>query len=81
MDGGDSSASDTSVDYEAVPAMEVGQKRLLKVNTYAELHSYVHNIVKLLEEVYEMGIFKGTLQQYSKQHQTKPNLDHDQECQ
>ena len=45
---------------EALPVLGVGHKRFLKVSTYVELHPYLMEIVKLLEEIFEMGILKGT---------------------
>lgn len=69
------SSSESSIDYEGVPALGVGQKRNLKVCTYEELHGYILDMIKILEEVYELGIMKGTVKQYKK---VKP--DNDQEC-
>lgn len=74
----DSSCSD--IDYEGIPATEVGVKKTLKVFTYQELHIYITELVKVLEEVYELGVMKGTIQKFSEAQKTGPEHDKDQEC-
>lgn len=59
---------------ESIPATTVGEKKGLQLFTYQELHAYILELTRILEEVYEMGVMKGTIKQY-----TKDGLDHDQE--
>ena len=59
------SSSNESIDFEGIPATDVGTKKTLKVCTYQELHVYVNELIKVLEEVYEMGIMKGTIQKFN----------------
>ena len=42
----------------------VGQKRSFKVKTYQELHECILELVKILEEVFELGVLKGTAIRY-----------------
>ena len=53
-EGGTSSESESG--WEGIPALEIAMKRSLKITTYQELHSFIVELVILLEEVYEMGI-------------------------
>ena len=55
-----SSSDSDEIDYEGIPVLGVGNKKEVKIKTYIELHSFIQLIVKILEEVYEMGILKGT---------------------
>ena len=57
-EGGTSSESE--IDYEDLPVLEIGKKRPIKITTYVELHSFVVELVTILEEVFELGILKGT---------------------
>ena len=67
------SSSESSIDYENIPALGVGQKRLLKISTYEELHCFVRELVTILEEVYELGILKGT----AKRHKVEEGMGDD----
>ena len=42
----------------------MGQKRSLKITTYVELHYYILEIMKIIEEVYELGIMKGSAKKF-----------------
>ena len=57
-------SSESSIDYEAIPALRVGEKRIIKISTYEELHSYIVELMRVLEEVFELGIMKGTAKRY-----------------
>ena len=56
--------STPEVDYEGLPVLGVGQKKILKVKTYEELHTTVAELVRIIEEVYELGIMKGTAKKF-----------------
>lgn len=60
---GDTGSSGSDIDYEGIPALGVGQRKTLKVTTYIELHSFIIEITKIFEEIFEMGILKGTAKQ------------------
>jgi hypothetical protein len=60
-----SDSSSNELDYEGMP-MGVGLKRNLKVCTYEELHVFIIDIIKVLEEVYELGVRNGTIKEYKK---------------
>ena len=62
--GGDRSSSEESIDYEGMPILGIGQKRRLTVTTYVELHDFVRELVKILEEVFELGILKGSAKKH-----------------
>ena len=59
-----STTSDDEVDYEGIPVLGVGDRRPIKVTTYIELHGFIEQFVKILEEVFEMGILKGTSKRF-----------------
>jgi hypothetical protein len=54
----------SSIDYDDIPALGIGQKRSLQISTYVELHQYIQELTRILEEVFEMGIMKGTAKRY-----------------
>ena len=56
--------SDSSIDFENVPVFGVGEKRSLNISTYVELHEYIQQLVRMLEEVFELGILKGSAKKY-----------------
>ena len=58
-------SSPEPLEFGEVPAIDVGKRRVLKIATYEE-HVYVKELVSILEEVYEMGILKGTASQAKK---------------
>lgn len=58
------SSESSDIDYEGIPVLSVGQKKVLKISTYIEIHDSVIQLVKILEEVFEMGIMKGTAKRY-----------------
>lgn len=65
MNGVESSPESSSeVDYEGLPVLGVGQKKILKVKTYEELHTMIMELVRIIEEVYELGIMKGTAKKF-----------------
>ena len=57
-------ASNSAIDYENMPVLAVGQKKSLNIKTYIELHRYIEEITKVLEEVFELGIMKGTAKRF-----------------
>ena len=56
-------SSPEPLEFGEVPAIDVGKRRVLKITTYEELHVHVKELVSILEEVYEVGILKGTASQ------------------
>ena len=59
-----SSSDSEDIDFEGIPVLGVGTKRQLKITTYIELHSFIEQLVKILEEIFEMGILKGTAKRF-----------------
>ena len=57
-------SSDSSIDFENIPVFGVGEKRSLSISTYVELHEYIQQLVRMLEEVFELGVLKGSAQKY-----------------
>ena len=57
-------SSSDEVDYEGIPVLGVGEKRPIKLTTYVELHCFIEQLVQVLEEVFEMGILKGTAKRF-----------------
>ena len=54
-------SSESEID---VPVLATGKRRSLTITTYQELHCFVEQLVAILEEVFEMGITKGTAKRY-----------------
>ena len=42
----------------------MGQKRLLRISSYKELHTVIVELVKILETVFELRILRGTATRY-----------------
>ena len=58
------SSRESSIDYENMPVFGVGQKRSLPISTYVELHQFIQELVSILEEVFELGILKGSAKRH-----------------
>ena len=57
-------SSSDEIDYEGIPVFGVGEKKPITLTTYVELHCFIEQLVKLLEEVFEMGILRGTTERF-----------------
>ena len=68
-------SSESSIDYEDIPVLGVGQKKPIKLSTYVELHEYTLELVRILEEVFELGIMKGTAKRYKLTDNDQPSDD------
>lgn len=60
QDRGDATGKKGSgMDYEGMPP-----KCYVQIYTYQELHAFINDLVKILEAVYELGIYQGSGMQY-----------------
>lgn len=66
--------SDIGSSTNGIPATT---KATLNITTYEELLGYVQDLVKIMEEIYELGILKGTIKQYEFQMENKDDDEDD----